>query len=91
LSRSCAVDSFVPQVMASSFTARWIGVRREVEGVRLLVNVRPGSSTFDAMETRSLAPALLLAVVALMVALTVMVMWNSLPDFTAPATVISAY
>jgi hypothetical protein len=25
------------------------------------------------------------------VALTVMVMWNSLPDFTAPATVISAY
>jgi hypothetical protein len=42
------------------------------------------------MPTRVLAPALLLAVVALMVALTVMVMWNSLPDFTAPATAIGS-
>jgi hypothetical protein len=38
-----------------------------------------------------LLPALTIALVAIMVCLTVLVVWNSVPDFTAPATVISAY
>ena len=49
------------------------------------MNVRPGASILSAMTTRSLPPALLIALVCITVALTVLVVWNSVPDFTPPA------